>query len=264
MSKIEKNKIVHLGRDERDGEVFCNIKITERDGNNKLSISGVIGPKPNGDCRGSCGQINKSWNILSYASGWSEDLVNKFSDIWDRWHLNDMRAGCEHQRESDSFNHLKKILLHYRSVNWKEYDNLVKKLRSDARAQGFFDPDPKNQEDLYKMRNFSSAATILNLLLEMKLEAFCKTPIDENRWNVFLGSLLINEREFFDKAIETTTEEKFAGWVSYKEHPEGILTKPCHVCGYKYGSAWLYEEVPQDVLDFLMSLPDTDTQPAWV
>jgi hypothetical protein len=34
--------------------------------------------------------------------------------------------------------------------------------------------------------------------------------------------------------------------------------------GYRYGSAWLTEEVPADVLDFLRSLPTADRQPAWV
>lgn len=33
---------------------------------------------------------------------------------------------------------------------------------------------------------------------------------------------------------------------------------------YKYGSAWLRVEVPEEVLQFLYDLPDTDIQPAWV
>jgi len=33
--------------------------------------------------------------------------------------------------------------------------------------------------------------------------------------------------------------------------------------GYKYGSAWLHEEIPEEVLDFLKSLPDATKQPAW-
>ena len=36
------------------------------------------------------------------------------------------------------------------------------------------------------------------------------------------------------------------------------------VCGYKYGSKWLKREVPAEVLEFLRTLPDTDTKPAWV
>lgn len=34
--------------------------------------------------------------------------------------------------------------------------------------------------------------------------------------------------------------------------------------GYEYGSAWLRVDVPEEVLEFLCSLPDTDQRPAWV
>jgi hypothetical protein len=63
---------------------------------------------------------------------------------------------------------------------------------------------------------------------------------------------------------ETSRETKSSTWFYEKEHPEGVLYKPCPVCGYKYGSSWLKEEVPQDVIDFLKSLPDASKQPAWV
>lgn len=33
---------------------------------------------------------------------------------------------------------------------------------------------------------------------------------------------------------------------------------------YSYGSAWLSEDVPDEVLEFLQALPDTDREPAWV
>jgi len=64
--------------------------------------------------------------------------------------------------------------------------------------------------------------------------------------------------------VEKKKETKTDGWVSPSEHPEGKLTKPCPECGYKYGTAWKSEEVPQSVIDFLFSLPDTDMRPAWV
>jgi len=54
------------------------------------------------------------------------------------------------------------------------------------------------------------------------------------------------------------------GWVRPDEHPDGLLTRPCPVCGYKYGTAWLTEEVPPEVIEFLQSLPVTDVTPAWV
>lgn len=33
---------------------------------------------------------------------------------------------------------------------------------------------------------------------------------------------------------------------------------------YRYGAAWLREEVPADVLEWLKGLPDSDDTPAWV
>jgi hypothetical protein len=33
---------------------------------------------------------------------------------------------------------------------------------------------------------------------------------------------------------------------------------------YAFGSAWLFEAVPAEILDFLRALPDTDRAPAWV
>lgn len=33
---------------------------------------------------------------------------------------------------------------------------------------------------------------------------------------------------------------------------------------YHYGSAWNFEEVPEDVLNFLKNLPESKEEPAWV
>lgn len=33
---------------------------------------------------------------------------------------------------------------------------------------------------------------------------------------------------------------------------------------YKYGSAWLFEELPNDVLEYFASLPESKLTPAWV
>lgn len=60
------------------------------------------------------------------------------------------------------------------------------------------------------------------------------------------------------------TEVKTRQTISYDEDPIGILSKPCPICGYKYGSSWCKEEIPQDVIDFLSALPETTVTPAWV
>ena len=87
------SKIVHIGRGQ-NGNIFCKIELD----NGKLSITGVEGPKANGDARGACGQIIlHSWGAIEYAPGWDAVKVQQFREVWDKWHLNDMQAGSPAQ-----------------------------------------------------------------------------------------------------------------------------------------------------------------------
>lgn len=94
------NKTVRLGTVEIGGspaDVFCRVKFE----GGKLSISGVEGPLRSGDARGSCGQIEMhmgNGDGVKPAPGWTPALIQKFLETWRAWHLNEMRAGCEHQR----------------------------------------------------------------------------------------------------------------------------------------------------------------------
>lgn len=148
-------KVVCLGKTS-DGYAFCTIKWDGK----RLSITGVIGPKSNGDCRGSCGQIVDSLKMESYCTGWDEVKVARFQEIWNVWHLNDMRAGCEHQRKLPEF-----------------------------------------------------------------------------------------------KAVRLPN----GGWNCHKYPDEGgILCKPCPTCGHEYGSKWLHEDVPGEVIEWLFALPESE------
>lgn len=93
--------------------IFCKIEFDGR----ALAISGVEGPTRNGNCAGSCGQISGGYahrnpadndprthsptkpDKIKFAAGWNEELWLTFLDLWKRWHLNDMRVACEHQRK---------------------------------------------------------------------------------------------------------------------------------------------------------------------
>lgn len=91
-------KVLHLGMVDVGGSkgasLFC--KISFKDG--RLSISGVEGPLPSGNARGSCGQIDMHpWKFKKYAKGWTPSLVSKFRKVWADWHLNDMQAGSPAQ-----------------------------------------------------------------------------------------------------------------------------------------------------------------------
>lgn len=180
-------------------DVFCHIEFK----GGKLSISGVIGPKRNGDAHGSCGQIDSEFahrnpadndsrtstpykpEDMRFASGWDATKWFDFLEIWRDWHLNDMFSGCVHQRKA----------------GWD------------------------------------------------------KRPIDPNKPLQAYGKHFEGQR---------SATWNMLTWITPAEHPEGLLTAPCPECGYKYGSAWLHEDVPASVLEFLRALPDTDTQPAWV
>ena len=79
-------------------DVFAKVEF--RDG--KLSITGVEGPLPSGNAHGGCGQISMHMDAkylmdLTPAPGWSKATVRQFVQIWDRWHLNDRRAGTPAQ-----------------------------------------------------------------------------------------------------------------------------------------------------------------------
>jgi hypothetical protein len=148
---MDQKKTVCIGKKKTYGgrtyRVFCKIKF--KDG--VLSISGVEGPLPSGNALGGCGQIDMDNGLrgIDLGKGWTRKSLNRFLDIWDKWHLNDMNPGCEHQ---DS---------------WGE------------------------------------------------------------------------------------TYEKYPGAV-------------CPVCKWKLGHGWHKREVPQDIIDWLFLLPDTDVAPAWV
>ena len=87
-------------------DIFCKIKVID----GKLSITGVIGPQSDGNCLGSCGQIiiefkeydsrgRRTLDNIQLKPCWNKELLKSFFDIWDKWHNNDLRAGCEHQRK---------------------------------------------------------------------------------------------------------------------------------------------------------------------
>jgi len=126
-----------------------------------------------GQCGGSGGQCQEVIREIAprIEDEYERNLCLRILEVWDRWHLNDMKAGCEHQRE----------------LGWQ--DILI--------------------------------------------------PLEE------LKNKRVNQRE--GKAL--------AMWVTEKEHPLGVLCKPCPVCGYQYGTKWLKENIPDDVVREIVQWP---------
>jgi hypothetical protein len=159
-------------------QVFITVKFDESTG--RLSITGVEGPLSNGNALGSCGQINmhlresnrKDWR---YNAGYDSATMDKLLEVWERWHLNDLKAGTPAQEA-------------FIDVHKHEFDRL----------------------DWY-----GDACKMLQAV-----------------------DLLVAEHE-----------------------PEQMVWGVGR--GYRYGTAWLSEEVPSEVIEFLFGLPATLKTPAW-
>lgn len=63
-----------------------------------LSITGVVGPKRNGDAHGPSGQICGT-PVEKFHHGWDAVTLEHFYTVWDRWHLNDLKPGTPLQME---------------------------------------------------------------------------------------------------------------------------------------------------------------------
>lgn len=220
--------------------VFCEINI--KDG--ELSITGVVGPQANGDAWGGCGQIddtlrNTPRNERKLSPAWTPFMFKKFLDVWDTWHLNDMHPECEHQAALGWMEKARQEVTFYKyhlNTDIAKEQNALKKSNENALILG----------DTVQL----TPEQITLLLRPWSIKTTDPTPPPD-----YVPDTILNR---------SNAETKTLGWLTESEHPEGILSRPCPTCGYKYGSSCKKVELPADVIEFLESLPDTDITPAWV
>lgn len=168
-----------------------------------------------GESRNMGGQIHDILTDEDFTPAFDVD-AELLAKLWKTWHLNDMRAGCVHQREWDTT---------------EEVEIVTYKLTNEAlREKG------RLQQETWKRLQRGETVTLTQGERDLvALDYFHKgTPDSEGPE---AGRYEVDKREI-----------KAVGWVRPDEHPRGLLTKPCEECGYKYGSQWLREDVPEDVL----------------
>lgn len=232
-------------RNGRKYNAFARIEFDEYSG--RLSICGVVGPTRHGNCMGSAGQCVDEIREGIPTEDWSEEMLSKFCDIWDRWHLNDMRPTCEHQRELGWDERAKKKVYRYNICLTDEIRDAKRKAEKEAikalREGVTFTPTEEQVE--------VAVLPDCTMVYSYENEPVLPKGYKRSTWLGHCGQ---------PKPPECTS----LGWVYPKDFDDGLLTKPCPVCGYKYGSAWLKEDVPEEVINFLKALPDTKITPAWV
>lgn len=96
-------KVYRIGTSRTPRGRAYSIYVQAKYNGTRLSITGVEGPTQGGNALGSCGQIDMGLGChgipINPTPGWTMDKINRLLAIWKRWHLNDMRAGCEHQQQ---------------------------------------------------------------------------------------------------------------------------------------------------------------------
>lgn len=211
----------------------------------KLSISGVIGPMRNGNCKGSAGQCADEIREGKPTEGWTEGMVREFCDIWDEWHLNDMRPYCRHQKKLgwDKLSNKKVMLYNYR---------LTREAFSKKRAAENAAANALERGETFTPTQEQTRYANLPYSITTSAEISGEDAVNyEPRKPIFAGDT-------------GATSTKQLGWLREDEHPDGILGRACPVCGYKYGTSWIKEEVPPEVIAWLFELPDAKVKPAWV
>jgi hypothetical protein len=169
------------GNGARRPVIHIGAKLTET----QFSVSGDL-KRPGASDVDMGGQINGTLrealdaHAIEFTGKWTAAKLREVLDLWDEWHLNDMTAGCQHQREG---------------VAASDDDTFVG-VPWDAR------------------------------------------PIDVSKPTNTYGTHYEGQRQ---------ASWNMLAWVRRDEHPQGLLSFPCPVCGYKYGTAWLTREIPADV-----------------
>lgn len=148
--------------------------------------------------------------------------VSRMVDIWKKHHLNVMHPECEHQRA------LGWCQLANETVDYSRYCLKSEVLRRQNKLNEYIDEILK------------TSGTVTLSYEERILKSLPYFTYDLNDTNVEYYRL-------------DTKDERRRGSLSYKEDPRGILLKPCPVCGYEYGSAWLYVPIPEDVIKEIKS-----------
>lgn len=175
-----------------DGSVWVEISWDGK----RLSLMGVVGPRSDGNAKGGCGQIDatlRADDSLRPSASLSRADLTKLLDVWDRWHLNDMRAGTPRQQQ-----HVREHRHEFSTLRF--YEDACASL---ARA---------------------------GLLVDDEVCCECHQPLIA--------------------AVDDVDSTYCPRCVAVRS-------------GYKYGTAWLREDVPVDVVEFLRKLPDNTSTFPW-
>lgn len=158
----------------------------------------------------------------------NDPVYSEIFRLWSLYHLNDMHPECEHQAALGWIEKASKIVTLY---HWKltsetfRKRNAIKDIALKALKAGKTFTPSKEQSSIVSL---SLSLTTHAPTLDETISVFY-----EPKKSLYAGDI-------------GHTETKTLGWLNENEHPDGLLSRACPVCGYKYGTAWLYRPIPAD------------------
>lgn len=219
---FELGKIAYYGS-RRENAVDVTIELREKEhGELEFSATGNIWNRIHTDILSGGQNLDE---IAKFKG--NNPIFKEIYKFWKLYHLNTMHPECKHQaalgwREKAA----EKVTIYEFSLNCetsREQTQINSKILGAAKTGTAYTPTEHEQK-------------IINL------EYFLKTDNEE----------LPEELRAYYKPYRKET--KSLGWLKPEEHPEGILTKECPVCGYKYGTSWNYFEIPENDLNRIKEL----------
>jgi len=233
----------------RDVFVTIELRAAKEGRHPELSITAVEGPLASGDCLGGCGQ-SRELDVKRYALGWDRAKVDKLRELWERWHLNNTNA-CDAAMMRDGWREMagQPMLGYEFSLTSEAIDaSRAAKARAETCLKDgeTFTPTPEESEAA--CRSYSV------VIWTHEGEDEPQPPSEHYKRSQYgYGHHLKGEAKH--------PERKTRGWLYEKDHPDGMLGKKHPESGNGYGSGWYGEEVPHDVLQWLLDLPECGELP---
>lgn len=180
------------------------------------------------------------WNVRHsdiVAGGQCLDTIAPYIDnpvyseilrLWELYHLNNMHPECEHQAAAGWRKKAgEKVTLYH----WRMTREAMEEQKAAEKAALVALRCGETFKPTIKQRFFAN--------LEYSLTTHTDTPpANVAKWYEPKKPLYAGDKGH--------TEIKTLGWLKETEHPDGILSKACPVCGYKYGSSWVYFPIPAE------------------
>lgn len=112
--------------------------------------------------------------------------------------------------------------------------------------------NPSEKVKVYKLR-YNEEGKRLSNIRDLGIFKQYIEVTEEGMKNV---PMALYELQAYKSLGETGIEEKTRGWIDYDEilSPEGLIHKPCKVCGAKYGCSWYFHAIPENDLEVIKEL----------